>query len=147
MSLQLVLAALYPPKNTALEWNENLNWQPIPYNYQELDADTLLLVRKNCPRYHEELDRVMSEDSEVIKCADQYAQLYEELSNITGLSIKTPDDVQSLYSTLKAEVCKNLSKNNFWQLKLETRYLYHMPFDGNDRLTVGNDRLKGIGHE
>ena len=106
MSLQLVLAALYPPKNTALDWNENLNWQPIPYNYQELNDDSLLLVRRNCPRYHEEFDRVMREDSEVRKSFDENSQLYEELSNITGLSIKTPDDIQSLYSTLKAEVCK-----------------------------------------
>ncbi|XP_070492517.1 prostatic acid phosphatase-like [Chironomus tepperi] len=103
MSLQLVLAALFPPKETALEWNQNLNWQPIPYNYQELPDDTLLLVRKDCPRYHEEFERVMTEEIEVRKCADQYAQLYDELSNITGLSIKTPDDIQSLYSTLKAE--------------------------------------------
>lgn len=120
MSLQLVLAALYPPKGTALQWNENLNWQPIPYNYQELEDDTLLLVRKNCPRYHEELERVMTEDSEVRRHADQFAEMYEELSNITGLSIKTPDDIQSLYSTLKAEVCRNCQKNNFWQPILVT---------------------------
>lgn len=29
--------------------------------------------------------------------------MFNELSKITGLSIKTPDDVQSLYSTLRAE--------------------------------------------
>lgn len=31
-------------------------------------------------------------------------QLYENLTRITGLTIATPDDVQSLFSTLKAEV-------------------------------------------
>lgn len=120
MSLQLLLAALYPPKGTALEWNENLNWQPIPYNYQELNDDSLLLVRQNCPRYHEELDRVMREDIEVRKCFEKNAQLYRELSSITGLNITTPDDIQSLYSTLKAEVCKNFFF--FWQLNLDTGY-------------------------
>ncbi|KAF2882682.1 hypothetical protein ILUMI_23484 [Ignelater luminosus] len=33
MSLELVLAGLFPPKGTALEWQKELNWQPIPYNY------------------------------------------------------------------------------------------------------------------
>lgn len=103
MSLQLLLAGFFPPQGTALEWNKGLNWLPIPYNYEELDKDTLLLVRTTCPRYHEELERVFAEDlADEIK-AD--TELYEELTKITGLSIKTPDDVQSLYSTLKAEVC------------------------------------------
>ena len=57
-SLQLVLAGLYPPSHTSLEWNKNLNWLPIPYDYQPLNEDTLLLVRTACPRYHEELIRV-----------------------------------------------------------------------------------------
>lgn len=33
MSLELVLAGLFPPKGTLLEWQNELNWQPIPYNY------------------------------------------------------------------------------------------------------------------
>lgn len=102
MSLQLVLAALFPPKSTPLEWNTNLNWQPVPFNYEELDNDSLLLVRKNCPRYHEELERVLNEDvGNEIKSFDG---LMKKISNITGMKISTPDDVQSLYSTLKAEV-------------------------------------------
>lgn len=103
MSLQLLLAGLFPPQGTSLEWNKDLNWLPIPYNYEDLDKDTLLLVRTTCPRYHEELERVFTQDiSEELKVDKQ---LYEELTNITGLTIKTPDDIQSLYSTLKAEVC------------------------------------------
>lgn len=107
MSLQLLLAGFFPPKGTPLEWNKNLNWLPIPYNYQELDQDTLLLVRTTCPRYHEELERVFSED--IAAELEESKEMLEKLSNITGLLIKTPDDVQSLYSTLKAEVrCSHL---------------------------------------
>lgn len=109
MSLQLVLAALFPPKNTPLEWNSELNWQPIPYIYEDLDKDSLLLVRKNCPRYHEELERVFKED--VAEEINFHKNLLADLSRITGLKIETPDDVQSLYSTLKAEVTKKLIKN------------------------------------
>lgn len=102
MTLQLVLAGLYPPKGTALEWNKKLNWQPIPYDYENLNQDTLLLVRTSCPRYHEELERVLKE-SEVKNVLLDNKELLENLTKITGLDIKTPDDVQSLYSTLKAE--------------------------------------------
>lgn len=101
MSLQLALAGLFPPKGTPLEWSKDLNWVPIPYNYEELDQDTLLLVRTTCPRYHEELERVLAEDAaEEIK---KNEQLFKDLTRITGMDIKTPDDIQSLYSTLKAE--------------------------------------------
>jgi prostatic aicd phosphatase len=105
MSLQLVLASLYPPKQTSLEWNKNLNWQPIPYSYEDLDKDSLLLVRTSCPRYHEALEKVLQSDVKH-ELEGENALMLEKLSNITGLSIKTPDDVQSLYSTLKAEVCR-----------------------------------------
>lgn len=109
MSLELALAGLFPPKGTPLEWNKELNWVPIPYNYQELDQDTLLLVRTTCPRYHEELERVLAEDAAAeIK---KNEQLFKDLTRITGMDIKTPDDVQSLYSTLKAEVSNFLHKN------------------------------------
>jgi prostatic aicd phosphatase len=102
MSLQLVLAGLFPPQSTSMEWNSNLNWQPIPYSYESLNQDSLLLVRVKCPRYHEELQRVL--DNEVSDAINENSQLLRNLSSITGLSIKTPDDVQSLFSTLQAEV-------------------------------------------
>lgn len=102
MSLQLVLASLFPPKNTPLDWNPKLNWQPIPFNYEELTKDSLLLVRLGCPRYHEELERVMNEDvGEEIK---SFENMMRKLTNITGSKIETPDDVQSLFNTLKTEV-------------------------------------------
>lgn len=103
MSLQLLLAGFFPPKGTPLEWNKSLNWLPIPYNYEDLDKDTLLLVRTTCPRYHEELERVFAED--IAAELNENKELLEKLTKITGLTITTPDDVQSLYSTLKAEVC------------------------------------------
>lgn len=34
---------------------------------------------------------------------DENAQLFEELTKHTGMPIKTPDDIQSLYGTLRAE--------------------------------------------
>lgn len=105
MSLQLLLAGMFPPKGTPLEWNKELNWLPIVYSYEDLDKDSLLLVRKTCPRYHEELERVLTVDAK--KELEDNKVLLEELTNLTGMAIKSPDDVQSLYSTLKAEVCED----------------------------------------
>jgi prostatic aicd phosphatase len=67
----------------------------------------LLLVRIPCPRYHEELERVHSE-TDIKDMLDSNAELFEKLSQLSGLSIKNPEDVSSLYTTLKAEVFEKL---------------------------------------
>lgn len=41
MSMQVVLAGLFPPQGTAMEWNTKLNWQPIPIFSEPLDEDTV----------------------------------------------------------------------------------------------------------
>lgn len=62
-----------------------------------------MLVRTPCPRYHEAVDEVLASD-EVQKVLKENAQLFQELTEHTGMPIKTPDDIQSLYSTLRAEM-------------------------------------------
>lgn len=101
MSILLVLAGMFPPKRTPLEWNKNLNWQPIPYSYVEISEDALLLMQTSCPRYYEELERVRKE--ELKKEFEHNEALFKELSSITGLKITNAGDVASLYSTLKCE--------------------------------------------
>lgn len=61
-----------------------------------------MLVRTPCPRYYEALEEVF-ELPEVKKVLEENAQLFKELTEHTGMNISTPDDVQSLYSTLRAE--------------------------------------------
>ncbi|KAK5649216.1 hypothetical protein RI129_000245 [Pyrocoelia pectoralis] len=54
MTLALVLAGLFPPKGTALEWNKDLNWQPVVY--KELSPNDKLLLspfNNNCSTYHD----------------------------------------------------------------------------------------------
>jgi len=46
--------------------------------------------------------------AEVLEELNTYGDLYSYLSNHTGLTIRDPDDVQSIYSTLKAEVGTSL---------------------------------------
>lgn len=41
MSLQMVLAGLFPPENTPMEWNMMMNWQPIPIYTEPEETDTV----------------------------------------------------------------------------------------------------------
>lgn len=49
MSLQLVLAALYPPVENSQRWHPDLNWQPIPATYVPCVDDNFFLADE-CPQ-------------------------------------------------------------------------------------------------
>ncbi|XP_048524466.1 venom acid phosphatase Acph-1 isoform X2 [Dendroctonus ponderosae] len=52
MSLQLVLASLFPPRGD-LVWENQLDWQPVPFNYWPIHEDHVLAdPLQNCPRYN-----------------------------------------------------------------------------------------------
>lgn len=104
--MQLVLAGLYPPKQTAFEWNEDLNWQPIPHvTIPAIDDALILPIQvKPCPRYIRELQRVLQ--NELKYEIDGNAEMLHQLSVLTGTNITTPKLVHHLYGTLKAEVNK-----------------------------------------
>lgn len=61
-----------------------------------------MLVRTPCPRYHEALEEVFA-TPELKSVLSANADLFAELSAHTGMRVATPEDVQSLYSTLRAE--------------------------------------------
>lgn len=46
MSLQLVLAGLYPP-SPEFVWNPDLKWMPIPIRYSPKEVDILLKPQYN----------------------------------------------------------------------------------------------------
>uniref|UniRef100_T1GPQ3 Acid phosphatase n=1 Tax=Megaselia scalaris TaxID=36166 RepID=T1GPQ3_MEGSC len=102
VSLQTVLAGLYRPRNTALDWNRNLNWLPIPVFSQPLEEDSLLLVRTPCPRYYEARDDVYKLP-EIASLHEKYKDMMKELSDHTGKHIENAEDVADVYTTLLAE--------------------------------------------
>ncbi|XP_014239338.1 venom acid phosphatase Acph-1-like isoform X2 [Cimex lectularius] len=99
-SCQYMFAGLFPPKGPQI-WNKNLLWQAVPLNYQHLKQDRLLLVR-GCPKYSESLEEALKNKTIQDKIKS-YEQLYTYLTNHTGVTVKTPWDVEDIYSTLKAE--------------------------------------------
>lgn len=65
-------------------------------------------MRTACPRYFEALHETL--DSPAVKAeVEPYEHLYSELSELTGMNLTEPEDIQSLYLTLLAEVSKSFS--------------------------------------
>ncbi|XP_067000756.2 venom acid phosphatase Acph-1 [Anabrus simplex] len=110
MSAQLEMAGMWPP-SAEQEWNPELRWQPTSIKSIPLNEDRLLLVRIPCPKYYMELEYVRnsSEIQCIIEDMGGSTELFQELSDKTGLKISTPDDILSLYGTLKAEEDFNLT--------------------------------------
>lgn len=112
----------------------------------------MLLVRTPCPRYYEALNEVF-ETTELKKVLAENEQLFEELSDITGMTIKTPDDVQSLYSTLRAESEFGLDlpdwTHKYYPDRLlpltERSYIYNVYTDELKKLKAGPFLAKMIG--
>ncbi|XP_025829699.1 venom acid phosphatase Acph-1 isoform X2 [Agrilus planipennis] len=106
VTAQLINAGLWPP-NSVQKWGP-LDWQPIPVHSEPLHLDHLLLVRKPCAQYSLELERLEKSD-EIQLMLNEYKDLFNNLTAITGKNVKTFDDVQDIYSTLIAEEHFNLT--------------------------------------
>ncbi|XP_011499820.1 PREDICTED: venom acid phosphatase Acph-1-like [Ceratosolen solmsi marchali] len=75
MSLQLVLAGLYPPIGHQI-WNSELNWMPIPYDYKPIMEDILLVPFFN-KRYQQHLSEAFNSAT-----VQEKLKKIQELSNL-----------------------------------------------------------------
>lgn len=100
MSLQLVLAAIFPP-NSEQKWNPRLNWQPIPTRYLLRVEDNIFLP-DDCPLYLAEYNRVLESPEGKIGLS-KFNNFMRQLTEWTGKNISTPLDMYYLYHTLMAE--------------------------------------------
>lgn len=100
-----------------------------------------MLIWDTCPKYSQVRNMILRLP-EVQDVQNKNEQLYEELSNLTGMTIATPDDVNSLYSTLKAEETMNLTLP-YWTKKYYPDKL--IPLTMYDfQLNTYNDMLKRL---
>lgn len=100
VSLQLVLAGLFPPTSVQ-QWNSHLNWQPIPTSYTPRVDDNLILTDE-CPQYLNEYNRVLTLP-EVQAKIHQFSDLKSNLTKLTGKKMETLFDFYFLYHTFVAE--------------------------------------------
>ncbi|KAK2577299.1 hypothetical protein KPH14_003433 [Odynerus spinipes] len=106
LSLQLVLAGLFPPSEKQT-WNPHLPWIPtwtfdIPHEMYSL------LFPQTCPRYEEEYARFLAQDN-VKDMVNKYKSVMSYLTDHTGKIVNTSGEVQYLYNLLKEEAAQNLT--------------------------------------
>ncbi|KAK4880924.1 hypothetical protein RN001_004243 [Aquatica leii] len=75
-TLSLVLAGLYPPKGTDLDWNSNLDWQPVLYHQLSHKENYLSLPLATCPKFMKLFNDYLNTSAAKTKI-----QLYKPLSN------------------------------------------------------------------
>ncbi|GJQ82953.1 hypothetical protein Trydic_g5953 [Trypoxylus dichotomus] len=99
-SMELVLAGLYPPSPIG-KWSNELNWQPIPYDYTAIPNDLLFWSTTVCSKYNNFLGQYMNNPG--------YQAIYEPYSDVldylqlhSGIPSKTYIALM-LYSTLKSQ--------------------------------------------
>jgi prostatic aicd phosphatase len=102
MSLELVLAGLFPPHRDEI-WNQELLWQPIPYNYFPASQDKILLG-VTCPHYLELYDKQIESEKVQTELAT-YKETFQYISRHTGLNVTKYLDVYNLFFGLATEVC------------------------------------------
>ncbi|KAG7210407.1 hypothetical protein KM043_011939 [Ampulex compressa] len=140
MSAMLEAAALWKP-NKGQAFKPDLPWQPVTLSYQPRDEDTLMLIWDTCPKYAK-LRHAISELPEVQSVEQDNKQLFEELTNHTGMTISCADDVGSLYGTLRAEDQMKLDlpewTKHYYPDKLIPLTLYEL------KLNVYNDELRRL---
>ncbi|KYN18558.1 Venom acid phosphatase Acph-1, partial [Trachymyrmex cornetzi] len=100
MTLQLVLAALYPPVEIQ-KWNSGLPWQPVEMIYFPMNEDNLLFPMQ-CSMYNDIYKNVL-QNAEVRKKIEQFDNLMKITSNYTGTNITNLLGLVRLYNILNAE--------------------------------------------
>ncbi|XP_076251276.1 venom acid phosphatase Acph-1-like [Rhynchophorus ferrugineus] len=97
-SLELVLAGLWPPRNEEKFW-PCLNWQPIPFYY---DDDDMELNGRKCQTYRDAY-KVAYNSTEIQSAISSYQEWYDYMSNYTGEDYSTPSDIFGFFMDISAQ--------------------------------------------
>ncbi|KAK4878735.1 hypothetical protein RN001_011241 [Aquatica leii] len=100
VTAQCINAGLWPVAKT--HGKVHLPIVPIPPHSEPLNTDSLLLVRRPCPQYHLEIDRLFN-TSEIKQKLNDQKDLYQKLEEHTGKKIGNFEDVQDIFTTLMSE--------------------------------------------
>lgn len=107
MSAELVGAGMFPPEDFQV-WNSDLLWQPIPIHYLPRNLDNLMAMKTNCTEYDKEFLEVHN-SSKIRQMNEEYQNLYNYLTEHTGMIVDNTEAVESLYNTLEIEQLNNLT--------------------------------------
>ncbi|XP_018918009.2 testicular acid phosphatase homolog isoform X1 [Bemisia tabaci] len=96
MSVQLLLAGLYPPIGTQM-WNPDLLWQPIPVHSLNSGCDDIIRVSKQCRLLSRERRETRALLQQEINKHDEFLKY---LSQESGLQVDGYSEVNRLYDNL-----------------------------------------------
>ncbi|XP_039291952.1 prostatic acid phosphatase-like [Nilaparvata lugens] len=111
MSAASVLAGLYPP-TTGHKWNDRIDWQPIPIHTIPVEMDEVLAMKKPCPRYKAEFDKMLKSPPVTAEFA-KYSKSIDYLTHFSGEKVKTWFQLQDLYDTMFIEELNNYTLPNW----------------------------------
>uniref|UniRef100_T1IKD9 acid phosphatase n=1 Tax=Strigamia maritima TaxID=126957 RepID=T1IKD9_STRMM len=97
----------YPPEGRHV-WNKNLPWQPIPVHTIPVEEDYLLSLDSICPKYDKLFEEQIN-SPEAKKINAQYKELFEFLTNKTGVMVKQFDDASEFYDIFLIDQIHNHS--------------------------------------
>ncbi|XP_031785785.1 venom acid phosphatase Acph-1 isoform X1 [Nasonia vitripennis] len=106
MSLQLVLAGLYPPKDQQV-WSDDVKWQPIPVDNLISDLASFTWAEK-CPT-RAKIYKELLESEDYKKDFGRFKEVMDKLSTLTGRNLQTAEEVYHLFHTLTAETAMGLT--------------------------------------
>ncbi|XP_014238436.1 venom acid phosphatase Acph-1-like [Trichogramma pretiosum] len=100
MSLLMVLAGLYPPKDKQV-WIDGIDWQPIPFFTMPHEVNAFLRPT-DCLAYQKERARVQ-QSAEYQKDLLQFGDLMKNLTVLMGREVNDTKAIFHLFHTLMAE--------------------------------------------
>uniref|UniRef100_A0AC35TFM2 Lysosomal acid phosphatase n=1 Tax=Rhabditophanes sp. KR3021 TaxID=114890 RepID=A0AC35TFM2_9BILA len=146
MSGQANLAGLFKPTNHTTQFLPGLLWNPIPVHTLPKEDDRQLYDEVECPILHHEIDRVYSEDPQVLQLEKENADFLSFLGNNSGLAKDTLrlKDMWLVFDSLNAEYCHQDEhqipgwvNSTVWS-KIQSLY------DQSSRFLHSNDLLKKL---
>lgn len=128
---------MFNPKDTAMEWDENKNFQAFMFTNQPLNNDPLLFpVGMSCPRFGPELVGAYA------PVVASKTTLFSTLTNLTGTNIVTPFDIIGINYALKTQVEYGL-KLPAWAVPYYPKVLGELSNEAWGRI-ASTDALKTI---
>ncbi|KAH0568276.1 venom acid phosphatase Acph-1-like [Cotesia glomerata] len=106
MSLELVLAGLFPPTGQQI-WNPDLPWIPVTTVSMPNEQDSLLFPH-HCPEYIKEYQNFLKQD-QAKKIINKYKDVMKYLTEYTGKQVVKTSDVYYLYNLFNEQIAQNLT--------------------------------------
>ncbi|XP_058795277.1 lysosomal acid phosphatase-like [Phymastichus coffea] len=121
MSLELILAGLYPPTDAGV-WNPQLKWSPIPYRYVPEAMDVLLKYYEG-PRFLHLIKKTQRSD-EFKTQISKHAEFLNFLTNKTGIQFdKKIKNIQDMYGVLVSNENLNLTLPEWYTPEMKQKFI------------------------